>query len=156
MAYSALSKKDRGDLHERFARHLETVTGDRADEYAEIIAHHADRAYLLSREMRLPGEAVRPRAQMALKWNLFLAERARSRDDWSVATDRIASARATLADLSDDNLGADRLRLRLLEADQYSYLDNYDGAVAAATEVIEQEIGRASCRERVYERWRGR
>ncbi|TMC64131.1 MAG: hypothetical protein E6J16_07295 [Chloroflexota bacterium] len=141
MAYSALSKKDRGDLHERFARHLESVTGDRADEYAEIIAHHADRAYLLSREMRLPGEAVRPRAQMALKWNLFLAERARSRDDWSVATDRIASARATIADLSDDNLGADRLRLRLLEADQCSYLDNYDGAVAAATEVIEQAGG---------------
>jgi class 3 adenylate cyclase len=64
MAYSTLSKKDRGDLHERFARHLESVTGDRADEYAEIIVHHADRAYLLSREMRLAAEAVRPRAQM--------------------------------------------------------------------------------------------
>jgi len=141
MAYSALSKKDRGDLHERFARHLESVTGDRADEYAEIIAHHADRAYLFAREMRLPGEAVRPRAQMALKWNLFLGERARSRDGWSVLADRIASARATIEDLRDNDLGADRLRLRLLEADQYSNLEQYEGAVAAATEVIEKAAG---------------
>jgi tetratricopeptide (TPR) repeat protein len=141
MAYSALAKKDRGDLHERFARHLESVTGDRADEYAEIIAHHADRAYLLSREMRLPTGAIRPRAQMALKWNLFLAERARSRDDWPVAADRIASARATIEDLHDDDLGADRLRLRLLEANQCANLDQYDAAVAAAAEVIEQATG---------------
>jgi ATP/maltotriose-dependent transcriptional regulator MalT len=141
MAYSALSKKDRGDLHERFARHLESVTGDRADEYAEIIAHHADRAYLLSREMRLPGEAVHPRARMALRWNLLLAERARSRDDWSVAVDRIASARATIEDLPDDELGADRLRLRLLEANQYAILDQFDAAVAAAGEVIERAAG---------------
>jgi class 3 adenylate cyclase/tetratricopeptide (TPR) repeat protein len=141
MAYSALSKKDRGDLHERFARHLESVTGDRAEEYAEIIAHHADRAYLLSQEMRLPGEAVRPRAQMALRWNLFLGERARSRDDWSVAADRIASARATIEDLDDDELGADRIRLRLLEANQYANLDQFDAAVAAAEGVIEQAAG---------------
>jgi tetratricopeptide (TPR) repeat protein len=141
MAYSALSKKDRGDLHERFARHLESVTGDRADEYAEIIAHHADRAYLLSREMRLPGEALRPRARMALRWNLFIAERARSRDDWSVLADRIASARATIEDLHDDDLGADGLRLKLLEANQHSNVDQYDAAIEAATEVIEQAAG---------------
>ena len=141
MAYSALSKKDRGDLHERFARHLEAVTGDRADEYAEIIAYHSDRAYLLSREMRLAVEAVRPRAQMALRWNLFLAERARSRDDWSVAADRIASARATIEDLHIDDLGVDHLRLRLLEANQHANLNQYDAAVAAAEEVLEQATG---------------
>jgi class 3 adenylate cyclase len=138
MAYSALSKKDRGDLHERFARHLESVTGDRADEYAEIIAHHADRAYLLSREMRLPDEAIHPRARIALRWNLFLAERARSRNEWSAVEDRIASARATIDDLHGDDLGADGLRLRLLEADKASNLDRYDAAVAIATEVVQQ------------------
>jgi len=138
MAYGALSKKDRGDLHERFARQLESVTGDRADEYAEIIAHHADRAYLLSREMRLPEEVIRPRARMALRWNLFLAERARSRNEWSVAADRITSARATIEDLRHHDLGADQLRLRLLEADQFSNLNQSDAAIAAAAEVIEQ------------------
>jgi hypothetical protein len=141
MAYSALSKKDRGDLHERFARHLETVTGDRADEYAEIIAHHADRAYALAREMRLPGEAIRSRAQTALRWNLFLAERARSRNDWSIAADRIGSAKATIEDLHKDDTSADQLRLRLLEADQHSIVDQYDAAIDAATEVIEQAAG---------------
>ena len=141
MAYNALSKKDRGDLHERFARHLESVTGDRADEYAEIIAHHADRAYLLAREMRLPGEAVRQRAQTALRWNLFLAERARSRNEWSIAADRMASARTNIEDLHQDELGADPLRLRLLEADRYSNLEQYDAAVAAAAEVLEQAAG---------------
>jgi len=141
MAYSALSKKDRGDLHERFARHLESVTGDRADEYAEIIAHHADRAYALAREMRLPGEALRSRAQTALRWNLFLAERARSRNEWSIAADRIAAARATLDYLHEDDLATDRLRLRLLEADQHSTVDQYDAAIDAATEVIEQAGG---------------
>jgi class 3 adenylate cyclase/tetratricopeptide (TPR) repeat protein len=141
MAYSTLSKKDRADLHERFARHLESVTGDRADEYAEIIVYHADRAYLLSREMRLPPEAVLPRAQMALRWNLFLAERARSRNDWSVAADRIASAKATTEDLVQDELGADGLRLRLLEADRFANLDQYDAALAAAAEVGELATG---------------
>ena len=141
MAYSALSKKDRSDLHERFARHLESVTGERADEYAEIIAHHSDRAYVLSREMRLPEEAIRPRARIALRWNLFLAERARSRNEWSAVEDRIASARATIDDLHGDGLGADGLRLRLLEADQDSNMDQYDAAVAIAAEVVQQAAG---------------
>jgi class 3 adenylate cyclase len=141
MAYSALSKKDRGDLHERFARHLEQVTGDRADEYGEIIAYHADRAYVLAREMRLPAEIIRPRAQMALRWNLFLAERARSRDDWSVVEQRIASATVTIDDLHGDDLGADGLRLRVLEADRHSNLDQYDAAVATAAEVVQQATG---------------
>jgi class 3 adenylate cyclase/tetratricopeptide (TPR) repeat protein len=138
MAYSALSKMDRGDLHARFARHLESVTGDRVDEYAEIIAHHADRAYLLSREMRLPGEAIRPRAQAALRWNLFLAERARSRNDWSIAADWIAGARASIEHLTQDDLGAEGLRLRLLEAEQHSNFDRYDAAIDTAREVVEQ------------------
>ncbi len=141
MAYNALSKKDRGDLHERFARHLERVTGDRADEYAEIIAHHAERAHLLSREMRLPVETVRPRARMALRWNLFLAERARSRNEWASVEDRIASARATIDDLYGEDLGADGLRLQLLEADKNANLGRYDASVAIAAEVVQQAAG---------------
>jgi class 3 adenylate cyclase len=134
-AYSTLSKMDRGELHERFARHLERVTGDRADEYAEIIAYHADRAYLLSREMRLPPEALRSRAQIALRWSLFLAERARSRNDLPVMADRIANATATTEYLDPNEQVGDRLRLRLLEAHQHGAQDHYDAAIAAAAEV---------------------
>jgi tetratricopeptide (TPR) repeat protein len=88
--------------------------------------------------MRLPEEAVRPRAQTALRWNLFLAERGRSRNEWSTTADRIASARATIEDLHQDDLGADGLRLRLLEADQHANLDQYDAALATAAEVSER------------------
>ena len=39
-AYEALTKSERADLHERFARWLEHVAPDRLQEYAEVYAHH--------------------------------------------------------------------------------------------------------------------
>ena len=39
-AYQRLTKAERADLHERFAAWLERVSGDRAPEYVEILAHH--------------------------------------------------------------------------------------------------------------------
>ena len=43
-AYEALTKAERADLHERFARWLERVTGERLTEYAEIYAYHLAQA----------------------------------------------------------------------------------------------------------------
>jgi class 3 adenylate cyclase/tetratricopeptide (TPR) repeat protein len=43
-AYEALTKAERADLHERFARWLERVLGERLPEYAEIYAHHLAQA----------------------------------------------------------------------------------------------------------------
>jgi class 3 adenylate cyclase/tetratricopeptide (TPR) repeat protein len=43
-AYEALTKAERADLHERFARWLEHVTGDRLAEYSEIYAYHLAQA----------------------------------------------------------------------------------------------------------------
>ena len=39
-AYERLAKSDRAELHERFAAWLTRVTGDRASEYVEVLAHH--------------------------------------------------------------------------------------------------------------------
>ena len=44
-AYDALPKVERADLHERFGSWLERVTGDRLDEYEEIIGYHLEQAY---------------------------------------------------------------------------------------------------------------
>lgn len=54
-----------------------------------------------------------------------------------MAADWMARARAAIEDLHDDDLRADQLRLRLLEAEQHSNLDQYDPALAAAAEVVE-------------------
>ena len=43
-AYTSLPKRERADLHERFADWLEQVSGDRAPEFAEIIGHHLEQA----------------------------------------------------------------------------------------------------------------
>ena len=44
----SLAKADRAPLHERFATALEAEAGDRRDEFAEILAHHAEQAFTLS------------------------------------------------------------------------------------------------------------
>jgi tetratricopeptide (TPR) repeat protein len=43
--YEAMPKGDRASLHVAFAAWLERVTGDRIGEYAEVVAHHLERAY---------------------------------------------------------------------------------------------------------------
>ncbi len=64
-AYEALTKAERADLHERFARWLERVTGAGSIEYAEIHAYHLAQAaeYLLdlgdSTAPALAGRAAR-------------------------------------------------------------------------------------------------
>jgi class 3 adenylate cyclase/tetratricopeptide (TPR) repeat protein len=40
VAYDRMPKAERAELHERFATWLESVLGDRAPEYVEIVAHH--------------------------------------------------------------------------------------------------------------------
>src|SRR6266508_6108493 len=54
VAYAALPKAERADLHEVFARELERSVGDRRDEYAEIVAFQVARAFTLSAEVRAP------------------------------------------------------------------------------------------------------
>ena len=46
-AYASLPKRDRAELHERFAEWLEDRVAHRVDEYREILAYHLEQAYLL-------------------------------------------------------------------------------------------------------------
>jgi class 3 adenylate cyclase/tetratricopeptide (TPR) repeat protein len=50
-AYAALPKDARAELHERFARWLERSTGDRVQEYEEIVAYHLQQAHRYRSEL---------------------------------------------------------------------------------------------------------
>jgi hypothetical protein len=51
VAYASLSKAERTRVHDHYSRWLETAAGERAQEYAEIVAHHAERAFALAHEL---------------------------------------------------------------------------------------------------------
>ncbi len=50
-AYEGLSKETRSDLHERCAAWLENATGERADEFEELLGYHLERAYRYRAEL---------------------------------------------------------------------------------------------------------
>ncbi len=141
VAYGGLAKAERALLHDRFASLIEKASRDRRGEYADLIAHHANEAFTLSVEMRLAGDVIGARAERAVSWNLLAAERARSLNDWAVLADRLSAARRPLEALDRQPSDPQRLRLRLLEAEQLVSVDAYDAAVGAARDVIQHGEG---------------
>jgi tetratricopeptide (TPR) repeat protein len=57
VAYDAIPKTERANAHETFGRWLDQTAGARADEYAEIVAYHAEQAFQLARELGDEGRA---------------------------------------------------------------------------------------------------
>jgi len=55
VAYDTIPKAERSRAHDAFARWLEQVAGARVDEYADIVAYHAEQAFLLARELGETG-----------------------------------------------------------------------------------------------------
>ncbi|HET7699551.1 MAG TPA: hypothetical protein VFM06_01650, partial [Candidatus Limnocylindria bacterium] len=79
VAYESVPKEERSRLHDAAGRWLESVARERATEYAEIVAYHADQAHALARELRDPAaEALGQRALVLL---LGAARRARLADE---------------------------------------------------------------------------
>ncbi|HLZ48790.1 MAG TPA: adenylate/guanylate cyclase domain-containing protein [Candidatus Limnocylindria bacterium] len=54
VAYDAIPKAERARAHDAFGRWLESAAGARLDEYAEIVTHHAEQAFLLAHELGEP------------------------------------------------------------------------------------------------------
>jgi class 3 adenylate cyclase/Flp pilus assembly protein TadD len=50
-AYGAIPKKERAEMHERFATWVEQMTRDRPGEFEEILGHHLEQAYRLRAEV---------------------------------------------------------------------------------------------------------
>ena len=79
VAYASLPKEERSRLHDAMGRWLETATGERRDEYATIVAHHADQAYRLANELReAHADSL---GRRALDLLLAAARKARRGDD---------------------------------------------------------------------------
>jgi len=66
-AYDALPKAERADLHERFGSWLERVTGDRLDEYEEIIGYHLEQAHDYRRQLGTLDAATMALAERAAR-----------------------------------------------------------------------------------------
>jgi class 3 adenylate cyclase/tetratricopeptide (TPR) repeat protein len=54
VAYEALPKSERIPLHDRFGRWLETAAAGRGEEYADVVAYHAEQAFLFAHELHAP------------------------------------------------------------------------------------------------------
>lgn len=129
VAYGSLAKADRAPLHERFARALETEAGDRRGEFAEIIAHHAEQAFTLSAELRLPRDVLLPRAARAGIAAVALAERAELRGDLTLMERFLTVAERAVAIANDAEL---RERSAFLRIRALLLAGRFDEARAAA------------------------
>ena len=87
-AYEALRKRDRADLHERFADWLEAVTGERRMEFEEILGFHLGEAHRYRVELRETGPQTADIGARAARHLHAAARRARDRGD-SVAAIRL-------------------------------------------------------------------
>ena len=130
VAYAVMPKAIRAELHEQFGQAFERAVGDRREEFAEILAHHAERAFTLSAEVRAARDIVEPRARRALDWALALGERARRRQDLGLLAPCAATATAALAALADVGSAADRVRVALLSANERRLASAFGDALA--------------------------
>ena len=131
VAYAVMPKALRADLHEAFAGELERAVGDRRDEFAEILAHHFERSFTLSAEVRAPSEVMAPRARRAFDRAIDLGERARQRQDRGLLARHAETASAALSALGEGASAEDRVRLTLLSANERLLASDYPEARVA-------------------------
>ncbi|HET8568439.1 MAG TPA: adenylate/guanylate cyclase domain-containing protein [Candidatus Limnocylindria bacterium] len=79
VAYVSLPKEERSRAHDLFGRWLEAAAGARLDEYADIVAYHAEQAFLLAHELGDPAAADLGRR--ALEGLMAAGRKARQRAD---------------------------------------------------------------------------
>ena len=140
VAYAGLPKADRADLHESFGAALDRSRGDRRDEFAEVLAHHAERAFALSVEIRMRPEAVEGRARRALEWALTLGERARRREDAGLMGPNAAVAAAAIDALGAHATDAERAQVALMLADDRRIAADYGPALDAFGRAIDLAV----------------
>jgi class 3 adenylate cyclase/tetratricopeptide (TPR) repeat protein len=94
VAYSTLPKAERSRLHDRYGRWLETTLGDRRNEIADIVAHHAEQAFVLARELNAMTSGALGRR--ALDLLLEAARNANERVDTHAALNLYTRANAAV------------------------------------------------------------
>jgi class 3 adenylate cyclase len=84
-AYAAVPKKQRAELHERFAEWLLHRAGDRVAEYEEILGYHLEQAYLYRAELGPVDAQSRELARAAARRLASAGQRALARGDLPAA-----------------------------------------------------------------------
>jgi tetratricopeptide (TPR) repeat protein len=130
-AYGSLPKADRASLHDRLRSVLEAESGD-PQQIAEILSHHAERSFTLSKELALDDELIAERAGHTVRWLLVMADRARTRNDIRVLEETLNSLNTVADRLPDGGGVAVRSQLRLLDAQLRVMKADYRGAQEAA------------------------
>jgi len=141
VAYAGLPKASRADLHESFGAQLERSVGDRRDEFAEVLAHHAERAFTLSVEVRSSRDLIEGRARRALGWSLALGERGRRREDAGLIAPNAAVASAAIEALADRATADERAQVALIAAESRRIAADYPAALVALERGLELAVG---------------
>jgi class 3 adenylate cyclase/tetratricopeptide (TPR) repeat protein len=84
-AYQAMPKKQRADLHERFADWLAEAARERMAEYEEILGYHLEQAFRYREELGAADDAARVIAARAAEHLYASAARADERNDLNTA-----------------------------------------------------------------------
>jgi class 3 adenylate cyclase len=124
VAYQAVLKAQRAELHERYADWLEREAGERASEYREILGHHLERAYRNRSELGHSDERLRELATRAAGHLGASGTRALARGDTRPAISLLERAVELLPD--DDPARRDltlKLGIALAESGDLSRAD---------------------------------
>ncbi|HZT44840.1 MAG TPA: BTAD domain-containing putative transcriptional regulator [Gaiellaceae bacterium] len=96
-AYDSIPKESRADLHERFARWLESAAGDRAAEYEEIVGYHLEQAHRYRVELGSLDDGAAALAREAAEHLAAAGRRAFVRSDAPAGVNLSSRAAALLA-----------------------------------------------------------
>jgi tetratricopeptide (TPR) repeat protein len=143
-AYEAVPKQLRAELHERFARWLERIVGNRASEYEEILGYHLEQASRYHAELGRLGEARRL-AETAAQRLAPAGLRALGRGDMPAAV-RLLMRAVTLFPADDPR------RLELLPELAIALIDG--GRLAEAEPVLKEAEDRAGAGGSDVAMWR--
>lgn len=136
VAYASVPKTERAVLHDRYVRWYAETLGDRREDFIDLIAYHAEQAYVLASEMAMPETAAF--AGDAFERLLEAASKARTRQDHAIALSLYSRAAAA----ADD---AEVSESQRLEIDAYHALARHN--VEASHEAL-AEVDRVTERAR--------
>jgi len=131
VAYQALLKQARAELHERFAAWLEERAGEHVSEYEEIIGYHLEQAYRCREALGPVDERSRRLAARAAERLTAAGRRAFARSDLPATVNLYQRATALLPE-------SDPARLELLP--DLSYALRETGSLSRADEVVGEAI----------------
>ncbi|MFN2557638.1 MAG: BTAD domain-containing putative transcriptional regulator [Nitriliruptorales bacterium] len=134
-AYASMTRQSRAELHERFARWLETEAGAKPWECEEVVGYHLEQAYLHRRDLGLVDPHTRTLTLRAGELLAHAGDRAFGRFDVAAAENLWARA---IALLPANHRQRPQVNRRLVEA--YQVLGRHEDAGGVLAEML-SEVG---------------